>query len=281
MQEYRELLENQAAFIRSRLNLKHYPQTGIVLGTGLGDWSNRLRDRDVVPFEEIPGFPVSTVQSHSGNLNYGKLDDIPLFVLQGRLHLYEGYQPGEICNGVRLLALLGVQNLILTNVSGAINPEFQEGSVMAISDQINMTGSSPLRGSNVDSWGVRFPDMSEVYNKNLLDLALDVGRELNIRLEKGVYIGVAGPNLETSAEIRAYKTMGGDAIGMSTVLEAIAAKHMGLKLLGLSCLTNKNLPDNMQETSFEQILEQAENTGKKLDSILTALIPFIQSKYSG
>lgn len=275
MSDVEKKLQNQVDYVRSELDLGTYPQTGIVLGTGLGDWIYNLQDRMVIPYDRIPGFPVSTVESHSGQLVYGTLQDIPLFVLQGRFHLYEGYSPENICMGVRLLALLGIKNLILTNAAGAINPEFQEGSIMAISDHINMTGQSPLTGQNIDAWGPRFPDMSRVYDRQLLQLAVNTATENRIRLEKGVYMCVQGPNLETPAETRAYKRMGADAIGMSTVLEAIAARHMDLRLLGLSCLTNKNLPDCMQETSFQEVVTRAADTGKTLGNLLTALLPRI------
>jgi len=275
MSDLEKKLNNQLENIRARLNISTYPKTAIVLGTGLGAWIDNLQDPIAIPYEQIPEFPVSTVKSHSGYLVYGKMQNLPLFVLQGRFHLYEGYSPQEICMGVRLLGLLGIENLILTNAAGAINPEFREGSIMAISDHINMTGYSPLTGQNVDSWGPRFPDMSQVYNSELLGLALETATQQGLRLEKGVYMGVQGPNLETPAETRAYKRMGADAIGMSTVLEAIAARHMNINLLGLSCLTNKNLPDNMQETSFEQVVAQASDTAEHLGTLLSALLPHI------
>ncbi len=275
MSDMQKRLQEQVDYVFSELNTANLPRTGIVLGTGLGDWVNNLDNRIEIPYEQIPWFPVPTVETHSGCLVYGTLYNIPLFVLQGRFHLYEGYTPEDICIGVRLLCLLGIENLILTNAAGAINPEFQEGSIMLISDHINMTGYSPLKGPNVDSWGPRFPDMSSVYDRDLQQLAINTASEQGIRLEKGVYMGVQGPNLETPAETRAYKRMGADAIGMSTALEAIVARHMNLRLLGLSCLTNKNMPDCMQETSFEEIVSRASATAKKLENLLTSRTPGI------
>lgn len=262
--------------VRSKLPMHKAPRIAVVLGTGLGKWAEDLEDTDFLPYTQVAGFPQSTVQSHAGRIILGRKSSIPILVLQGRFHVYEGYTPAEVCMGIRTATLLGIRNIILTNAAGAINPLFETGKIMLISDQMNMTGHNPLSGPNNDKWGPRFPDMSEVYSPALQDIALQCARDIGLGLERGVYVGVQGPSLETPAETRAYRLMGGDAIGMSTVLEAIAAKHMGLNILGLSCLTNKNLPDCMQETSVEEIIATAEATGHDLGRLLDAIIPRLE-----
>ncbi len=256
------------------------PKTGIVLGTGLGGWAAGLAAPERIAYADLPGFPRSTVESHQGQLVLGWTGERPVLALQGRFHLYEGYSAEEVCLGVRLLARLGIANIIFTNAAGALNPLFQCGAIMVIADQINHTGHQPLTGTNLEHWGPRFPDMSRTFDPDLQHLALQTGTELGLRLERGVYIGVQGPCLETPAETRAYKHWGADAVGMSTVLEVIAAKHMGLNILGLSCLTNTNLPDCMAPTSLQEIIAQAEKTGQELGRLLTALIPRIDASSS-
>lgn len=258
-------------YINSKTN-GFTPDVGLVLGTGLGDAKDLIEEQIEIPVKEIPNFPISTVESHKGSLILGNSFGKNVAILQGRVHLYEGYDPQQVCFGVRVLGLLGIKILILTNAAGAINPNFEEGNIMVITDHINFTGKNPLIGPNIDELGERFPDMSHVYDKDLVKLALSCGEELNMRLEKGVYIGVLGPSLETPAETRALKRLGADAVGMSTVMEAIAARHMGLKVLGLSCLTNKNLPDCMQETSFEYVVNTAKKTSKKLKRLISEIL---------
>lgn len=257
------------------------PATGVVLGTGLGHWAADLSHPSRIAYADLPGFPRSTVESHPGRLILGWVDHRPVLVLQGRFHLYEGYSAEEACLGVRLLARLGIANLVLTNAAGALNPLFQTGAIMVMADQINHTGQQPLTGPNIEHWGPRFPDMSQPFDPALQQLALHTGTTLGLRLERGVYIGVPGPCLETPAETRAFKRWGADAVGMSTVLEVITAKHMGLNILGLSCLTNKNLPDCMAPTSLQEVIAQAEKTGKDLGRLLTALIPRIPELFTG
>ncbi len=273
--KYQEKVLNASHHITRALKERRIPETGIILGTGLRNWVDTLRDTLRIPYSDIPDFPQSTVETHTGSLVYGWIESTPVIVLEGRFHLYEGYTADQVSMGVRVLGQLGIKNLILTNAAGAINQHFSLDSIMVIEDQINMSGHTPLLGQNISDWGPRFPDMSSVYDRELLYQALNIGMSLGIRLEKGVYLGVLGPQLETPAETRLFRRMGADAIGMSTIMEAIAAKHMGLKLLGLSCLTNKNLPDCMQETSFEEIVTRAEKTGQVLSRLLTSLIPHI------
>ncbi len=253
------------------------PQVGIVLGTGLGDLAKHVHKPVEIPYANLPNFPISTVASHAGSFVLGSFvqphgNSVEVIIQQGRCHLYEGYSPAHVCTGIRVMAGLGIDTIIITNVSGALNPYYEAGDIMAICDHINVTGHSPLTGPNNDKWGERFPDMSQVYDKELLQLALDGARTLGIRLERGIYVGVLGPQLETSAETHFLRQMGGDAVGMSTVLEVIAAKHLGLRILGLSCLVNKNIPNCMDELSFDEVLHMAAITEKKLTNLIKYVV---------
>jgi purine-nucleoside phosphorylase len=192
--------------------------------------------------------------------------------MHGRFHLYEGFNAREATHAIRTMGELGVRTLILTNAAGALNPSFATGSPMLIEDHINLTGTTPLRGENHDAWGDRFPDMCSVYDPQLRQLAVDKALALGLRLERGVYIQIMGPNMETPAETRMYRALGADAIGMSTCMEAIAARHMGMRLLAFSCLTNKNLPDCMQEASLEQVIAQAEKSSAAMTALIKAIL---------
>ncbi len=248
------------------------PEIGIVLGTGLSGITDMVDEVVKIPYKDIPHFPVSTVDTHTGRFICGNIFSKQVAILEGRVHLYEGYSAQDVCFGVRLLGLLGVKSLIITNAAGALNPLFQEGNIMVISDHINFQGTNPLIGPNIDEFGERFPDMSCVYDRELIQIALSAGLKLGYRLDMGVYVSVLGPSLETPAETRMLRIIGVDAVGMSTVMEVIAARHMGLKVLGLSCLTNKNLPDCMQETTFEYVVNQAKKAGKKLKNLIKEII---------
>ena len=249
------------------------PRTALVLGSGLGTWLDPAQIRFRAPYADIPGFPVSTVLGHAGALLLADIGGVPVLALSGRFHLYEGYDPREVTLPMRCLGLMGIKNVILTNAAGALNPLFDTGGLMVLTDHINMMGGNPLAGPNEEAWGPRFPDMSEVYCPVLRDKALTAARASGQRVERGVYVAVAGPSLETPAETRMYRILGADDIGMSTVPEAIVAHHMGLKILGISCLTNKNLPDCMAATSHAEILDQARRSSAALGGLLTALIP--------
>lgn len=269
-------LNATASMLADRLE-GHLPaQVGIVLGTGLGDWATEaLQDACTIPYADIPGLPEAGVHSHAGALIAGRLGGhsggINVLALSGRVHLYEGYEPADVVAGVRLLGLLDVPAVVLTNAAGAINPLFNSGSLMLITDHLNTTGFSPLRGPNVDAWGPRFPDMSRVYDPGLMDLTLAAATEIGLRLERGVYAQVLGPQLETPAETRALRHMGADAVGMSTVMEAIALRHMGVRVLGISCLTNQNLPDCMEEATLEAIVATANASAADLGRLLEAV----------
>lgn len=249
------------------------PKTALVLGSGLGDWVEEGSIRLRIPYGDIPGFPVSTVKGHAGALLLVDVQGTPVFVLSGRFHLYEGYDAGTVTLPIRVLGLLGVTTLIATNAAGALNPLFATGGLMVLTDHINMTGHNPLTGPNIEAWGPRFPDMSQVYCPALRERAMQAALRCGQRLEQGVYVAVAGPSLETPAETRMLRILGADAVGMSTVPEAIVARHMGMKVLGISCLTNKNLPDCMAATSHEEILDQAGRSAAALGALLCALIP--------
>jgi len=266
-------VQNCVDALKSTLPQEFSPKIGIVLGTGLGNFVHFLDNFYAVPYKNLPDMPVSTVPSHQGAFVAGALSGIPVLLQQGRSHLYEGVTPADVCMGVRVMATLGVRALVITNAAGAINPLFNAGSLMAITDHINMTGQSPLTGPNEDRWGPRFPDMSRVYDQELLDIVCAHALRQGVALEKGVYVCVPGPQLETRAETRAYRMLGGDAVGMSTALEAIAAHHMGVRVLGLSCLTNKNLPDCMAEADIEGIIAVAQAAGEQLAKLLVAAVP--------
>ncbi|WP_321402793.1 purine-nucleoside phosphorylase [Maridesulfovibrio sp.] len=246
--------------------------TGIILGSGLGEAITRLDSAIKIPYAEIPGIPQSTVKGHSGCLIYGFMGEKPILVFSGRFHLYEGYDAAEACIPVRVMGELGIKRIFITNAAGALNPQFDAGDLMLITDQINFTGQSPLTGPNNDTWGVRFPDMSKVYNEDLRAIATAAAKDKGIRLERGVYVQVTGPNLETPAETRMFKRLGADAVGMSTAIEAIAAVHMGIKVMGIACLTNKNLPDCMAETTHEAVIEQAAKSSAAMSALIQEII---------
>lgn len=247
------------------------PKAGIVLGTGLGGLTDTMKIEATVPYKEIPEFPRSTVKSHKGQFLFGVLNGLQVVVQQGRNHLYEGYSAGDVCMGVRCMAQLGIETFIVTNAAGCINPRWDAGDLMNITDHINFTGCSPLTGENCDQWGERFPDMSVPYTPELSAIALEEAAKCGIRLERGVYLGVTGPQMETPAETRMFKTMGADAVGMSTIMEVIAARHMGLKVLGFSCLTNKNLPDCMEDAPLEVVIATANRSGGNLAKLIEAV----------
>ncbi len=277
MTDIRKRIETAAEWIGAACPV--LPRIGLVLGSGLGSWITDQAVRMRIPYADIPGFPLSTVPGHSGTLLVADIRDTPVLVFSGRFHLYEGYGAQEVTLPIRCLGLLGTSCVVLTNAAGALNPLFATGGLMVITDHINMTGHNPLTGLNEDAWGPRFPDMSQVYCPILRDMALHAALKTGQRMEQGVYVAVAGPSLETPAETRMYRIAGADAIGMSTVPEAIVAHHMGMKVLGLSCLTNKNLPDCMARTSQDEILSQASQSATALAALLQALVPEIQDHH--
>ena len=258
--------------IESRTALR--PTIGVVLGSGLGGFAGELSNRLDIPYSEIPGWPGSTAIGHAGRLIIGNLDDIPVAVLAGRAHLYEGYTPAQVTFGVRVLHALGVRTMVFTNAAGGIDARLERGGLVLISDHINLQGSNPLVGPNDDSLGPRFPDMSEAYSRQYRGIAKAVAAELCIFLAEGVYAAMLGPSYETPAEIRYLRAIGADVVGMSTAVEVIVANHMGMKCLGISCVTNMAagiVPE--QRINHEEVLETGEMVRDTLVRFLKALIP--------
>lgn len=266
MEEYVNRVRETAAFIKK--NISEMPVTGLLTGTGLGDSVAGINVCHSFDYREIPNFPVSTVESHKGRLIFGDISGHMLVAMQGRFHMYEGYSPLEVTFPIRVMHELGVSNLIVTNAAGGLNLTFSPGDIMLIRDHINLTGENPLIGRNEDSWGVRFPDMSDVYDKGLAAIALNAAIKYDLDLFQGVYVGLKGPSLETPAETRFIRMIGGDAVGFSTIPEVIAAVHSGMKVLGLSTITNVNDPDHQQKATVEEIIEVAEKAAPKVAIII-------------
>ena len=246
------------------------PSVGIIAGTGLGDLIGDMDIEGSVEYSELL-FPSSTVSSHRGVLSWGKISDTPVFILQGRFHLYEGYSPWDIALPIRALSMAGMTTLILTNAAGGLDLTYNAGEVMVIEDHINATGSNPLVGPHCADWGDRFPDMSKAWDRELIQHALNYSSSTNKILHKGTYIAVKGPSLETPAETRMYKSSGAQAIGMSTVTEAIVAVQCGVKLFGLSAITNVNNPEDMAEATIEEIVSAAENASTQMREIINTI----------
>jgi purine-nucleoside phosphorylase len=266
----KEKIAEAASFLRP--HIKSAPDVGIILGTGLGELSEKMEIEASVDYNEIPHFPVSTVQSHHGRLLSGTLSGKAVVSMQGRFHLYEGYTAHEVSFPVRVMQSLGVQTLIVSNAAGGINPLFVTGDIMLIADHINLTGTNPLIGPNIDEWGPRFPDMSCVYDADLLALAVEASLKNQVRPQKGVYAGLRGPCLETPAETRFLKRIGADAVGLSTVSEVIAAVHGGMRVLGISVITNVNLPDHPVPALIDEVIAAAENKAPVLELIVTDVL---------
>lgn len=266
-----ETYEEAATFIKAHSH--HRPQVAITLGSGLAPLAEEVEDAVVIPYEDIPHFPRATVEGHPGRAILGRLADVPVAVMQGRVHYYEGYSLAEVTFYVRVLRLMGVDTLILTNAAGGLNPSFRPGDLMLIEDHINLlglVGLSPLHGPNDERFGPRFPAMSRAYDRDLLRLAEEVAADLGMELKRGVYVGLGGPAFETPAEVRMLRGLGGDAVGMSTVHETVVAVHAGMRVLGISTITNITVDrvDAPEEASHEEVLE----TGKTVAPRLAALI---------
>lgn len=243
-------------YVRSKTDFK--PAVALVLGSGLGGLADEIDVVKTVSYNDIPGFPVSTVAGHEGRFVFGRLEGVPVVVMQGRVHYYEGYDIHDVVLPIRLMGLLGAKILFLTNAAGGINKSFGKGALMMISDHISSLVPSPLVGKNLDSLGVRFPDMTEVYSKALRDMIKSAAQELSIDVSEGVYIQTSGPNYETPAEINAYERLGADAVGMSTACEAMAARHMGFEICGISCITNMAAGRNDAPLTHEEVKETAD-----------------------
>jgi purine-nucleoside phosphorylase len=249
------------------------PLTAVVLGSGLGAFADTLDDAKTIPYRDIPGWPQSTAVGHSGKMVAGFLAGLPVIALAGRAHLYEGYSAHQVVYGVGALAEIGVKSLVLTNAAGGINPAFVPGTLAVIADHINLTGQNPLLGPNDDSLGPRFPDMSEAYAKGFRDIARETAAAMGLTMPEGVYAGLLGPNYETPAEIRYLRAIGADLVGMSTVPEAIAANHMGMKVLGISCVTNFAAGVIEQKLHHREVLEVGERMKGTIVELLRRVLP--------
>ena len=264
-----------AGYIRSRTATR--PRLGLVLGSGLGDFADKVEDRISIAYSEIPNFPLSTVAGHSGKLVLGTIGGVPVAIMQGRVHAYEGYSVREVTFPTRVLGLLGVERLIVTNAAGGINTSYGQGAIVAISDHINLTGTNAVVGPNEPRFGQRFFDMSAAYSPSLRRLAGEEAARQGWKLNEGVYLAVLGPSYETPAEIRAFRTLGADLVGMSTVHEVIVARHMGIEVLGLSVVTNMAAGVLEQPINHEEVMETGRRIAGQFTGLLTALIPQVAS----
>ncbi len=265
------MIEQASRSIETRTSLR--PSVGVVLGSGLGAFAEELDDRVEIPYPEIPGWPVSTAVGHAGKLIFGKLRDVVVAAMSGRAHLYEGNTPAQATFGVRVLGRMGVKSIVFTNAAGGINLSLERGGLVLISDHINLQGCNPLAGPNDDALGPRFPDMSDAYPRCLRDIARQVAAELCIPLSEGVYAAMLGPSYETPAEIRFLRTIGADVVGMSTVPEVIVANHMGIKVVGISCVTNMAAGILPQKINHQEVLETGAMVRDTLVRYLKALLP--------
>jgi purine-nucleoside phosphorylase len=263
----------QEAVEAVQAKIKLRPRLAVVLGSGLGAFARELTDSVVVPYTDIPHFPHSTVTGHAGRLIVGRFAKAPLAVMAGRVHAYEGYSAQEVAFPVRVLGSLGIKTLLVTNASGAVNTAFRPGELMVITDHLNLTGKNPLVGPEGEALGPRFPDMSQAYPPKLISLCETAGHNIGLRLRKGVYAGLLGPNFETPAEIRMLRTLGADAVGMSTVLEVIAAAQMEIKVLGISCLTNMAAGIFPQKLNHQEVMETGERVRGVFLELLNETIP--------
>ena len=258
-------------YIKSKIG-DFEPEFGIILGTGLGALVNEIEIQHKLMYSNIPNFPISTLEFHSGRLIFGMLEGKKVVAMQGRLHYYEGYDMQQITFPVRVMKMLGITKIFVSNASGSLNPDYKTGDLMIIEDHINLQHDNPLRGRNFDELGPRFPDMSQPYSRKMVKKGLEIASKNNIRCHKGVYVSVPGPNLETKAEYRYLRIIGGDAVGMSTVPEVIVANHMGLPVFAISVLTDEGFLEVLEPVSVEDIIKVAETAEPKMTIILKELI---------
>ncbi len=270
MDNLRDRISDSSDFIRSKIDL--VPRVGIILGTGLGSLWDGIELAATVDYDQIPHFPVSTVESHRGRLLFGHLGAKPIVAMQGRFHFYEGYTPQQVTFPVRVMKELGIETLVVSNACGGLNPQFDRGDIMIITDHINLQGVNPLIGRNDDNLGPRFPDMYNCYDKELAALAEQTALEMKIPVRKGVYVAVAGPNFETAAEYRFLRTIGADVVGMSTAPEVIVARHQGTKVLAFSIITDMGLPDALGPCSLDVVIEAANRAEPKLRDLIAAVV---------
>jgi purine-nucleoside phosphorylase len=267
-----ERAEHAARVIRSRTT--ETPRVAIVLGSGLGGFADDFDDAVAVPYEDIPGFARSTAQGHAGKLVVGKVDAVPVAAMQGRVHFYEGYSLEQVTFPIRVFKLLGIRTLILTNAAGGVNVQLSQGALMVLTDHLNLMGDNPLRGANDERFGPRFPDLTAVYSPELQEIAMEEARSLNIEIRRGIYAALSGPSYETPAEIHFMRNLGADAVGMSTVPEAIVARHMDIQVLGISCITNMAAGISDEPINHEEVMA----TGDKVRATFTQLLRRVVSR---
>lgn len=265
-----ELIRTTTDFLKKSIN--DSPEIGLITGTGLGGLTKRIDIINSIPFSDIPNFPISTAEGHRGRLIFGMLAGRSIVAMEGRLHLYEGYTPYEVTFPVRIMSKLGVKNLLISSAAGGLNRNFKAGDLMVISDHINFTGSNPLTGPNLEEFGPRFPDMSRVYDPGLINIALAKANIKGISLQKGVYVGISGPSLETPSETRFLSMIGADAVGMSTVHEVITAVHCGLNIIGIVVITNVNRPEAMEKTTINDVITVADSASSVLSDLWEEII---------
>lgn len=268
--ELRERIKKAAQYIKEKTDFQ--PDIGIILGTGLGSLADYIDKTASISYADIPEFPVSTVFGHEGRLILGMLSGKKVMAMQGRFHYYEGYTMQEVTMPVRVMKELGIKLLVASNACGGLNPSFEAGDIMVITDHINFMGSNPLIGQNLDEYGPRFPDMSQVYDRDLAEILEKVAKKQGINIKKGVYVAVSGPNYCTKAELRMLIRLGSDAVGMSTVPEAITAKHCGLRVAGISCITDMAIPDTMVPPTHEEIVRVAESVKPKFTALVRQFV---------
>ena len=248
------------------------PEVALILGSGLGDYADGIQIEQTVDYTEIEGFPVSTVAGHKGRFVFGYVGEVPVVVMQGRVHYYEGYPMSDVVLPTRLMGMMGAKKLILTNAAGGVNFDYKPGDFMMITDHITTAVPSPLIGPNIDELGARFPDMSEVYSRRLQDVIRKCAKECDIKLQEGVYVQFTGPNYETPAEVRLAQRWGGDAVGMSTACEAMAARHMGMEICGISCITNMAAGISQKELNHKEVQETADRVAKSFKELVTKVV---------
>ncbi|RKD34548.1 purine-nucleoside phosphorylase [Thermohalobacter berrensis] len=263
-------IKETSKFLKSKLDIK--PEVGLILGSGLGTLADEIEEATIFNYEDIPNFPVSTVEGHEGKLVVGILKGKKVVAMKGRFHYYEGYSMKDITFPVRVMKELGVKMLLVTNACGGLNEKLYPGALMIINDHINLTGDNPLIGPNDEELGPRFPDMSNAYDKELIKLAVKVAEKQNIEIEKGVYTAISGPNYLSKAELRMLMKIGSDALGMSTVPEVIVARHSGLRVLGIACVTDMAIPDTLESISHEEVIEVANKTRPKFIKLVKEII---------
>jgi len=269
--EHRQQVEEAVSFLSQKISTP--PEVVIILGTGLSSLAESLIEPLSIPYEEIPHFPVSTVTSHEGNLVFGSISGKSVAILQGRVHCYEGYSAREVAFPVRVLSLLGATMTIVTNASGGLNSNFQAGSIMVLTDHINLQGDNPLRGPNIDEWGPRFPDLSKPYDLVMIENAKEAARVIDFnKLVTGTYVCIPGPSLETSAETKFLRKSGADAVGMSSLPEIVVATHAGMRVLGLSVIANVNDPNNLQPILLEDIIQTARESEPILQNLVAEIV---------